>query len=198
MVAKLDLAIFDGPRAWAAWLTKHHAVSRGVWLKLAKKSAHTPSVTYAEAVEVALAWGWIDGHKRAHDDKWWLQKFTPRGAKSVWSKINRGKAEALIAAGEMKPSGLREVERAKADGRWAAAYDSPRTSTVPDDLARALAANRRASAFFQIIDAANRYAILYRVQTAKRPETRADRIDKLVAMLAKHETLHPLRKRRGH
>jgi uncharacterized protein YdeI (YjbR/CyaY-like superfamily) len=146
---------------------------------------------------VALAWGWIDGQKNAHDDDWWLQKFTPRGPKSVWSKINCAKAEALIAAGKMKPAGLKEVERAKADGRWAQAYDSHRTSTVPDDLARALAANKRAAAFFEIIDAANRYAILYRVQTAKKPETRADRIAKFVAMLGRHETLYPLRKKRA-
>jgi uncharacterized protein YdeI (YjbR/CyaY-like superfamily) len=197
MPPKLEVATFDGPRAWAAWLAQHHASSAGLWLKLAKKSARTPSVTYAEALEVALVWGWIDGQKNAHDGDWWLQKFTPRTTKSVWSKINCAKAEALIAAGKMKPAGLEEVARAKADGRWARAYDSPSRSTVPDDLARALAANKRAGAFFAIIDAANRYAILYRVQTAKKPETRADRIAKLVAMLAKHETLYPLRKKRG-
>jgi uncharacterized protein YdeI (YjbR/CyaY-like superfamily) len=197
MAPKLPTETFDGPRAWAAWLQEHHASSAGVWLKLAKKSARTPSVTYAEALEVALAWGWIDGQKNAHDDAFWLQKFTPRGPKSVWSKINCAKAEALIAAGKMKPAGLKEVERAKADGRWARAYDSHRTSTVPDDLTRALAANKRAAAFFEIIDAANRYAILYRVQTAKKPETRADRIAKLVAMLGRHETLYPLRKKRA-
>lgn len=197
MTPKLEVATFDGPRAWAAWLKKQHASSAGLWLKLAKKGARTPSVTYAEGLEVALAWGWIDGQKNAHDEDWWLQKFTPRGSRSVWSKINCAKAEALIAAGKMKPSGLKEVERAKADGRWAQAYDSPRTSAVPDDLARALAANKRAAAFFDIIDAANRYAILHRVQTAKKPETRADRIGKLVAMLARRETLHPLRKKRG-
>ncbi|MCU1279967.1 MAG: hypothetical protein JWM53_3513 [bacterium] len=197
MAPKLEVAAFDGPRAWAAWLGKHHASSAGVWLKLAKKSARTPSVSYAEALEAALAYGWIDGQKGALDDDWWLQKFTPRGAKSVWSKINCAKAEALIAAGKMKPAGLKEVARAKADGRWEQAYDSARTSAVPNDLARALAANARAAAFFETIDAANRYAILYRVQTAKKPETRADRIAKLVAMLAKRETLHPLRKKRG-
>jgi uncharacterized protein YdeI (YjbR/CyaY-like superfamily) len=196
MAPELPIAAFEGARTFAAWLAKHHASSTGVWLKLAKKSAGTPSVTYAEAVEAALAFGWIDGQKRAHDDDWWLQKFTPRSKRSGWSKINRDKAEALIAAGKMKPAGQKEVDRAKSDGRWSQAYDSPRTSTVPDDLARALAANKRAAAFFDTIDAANRYAILYRVQTAKKPETRADRIAKLVAMLARRETLHPLKKKR--
>jgi uncharacterized protein YdeI (YjbR/CyaY-like superfamily) len=196
MAPELPIATFASARAFAAWLAKHHASSTGVWLKLAKKSAGTPSVTYAEAVEAALTFGWIDGQKRAHDDDWWLQKFTPRGKKSGWSKINCDKAEALIAAGKMKPAGLAEVDRARSDGRWSQAYDSPRTSTVPDDLTRALAANKRAAAFFDTIDAANRYAILYRVQTAKKPETRADRIAKLVAMLARRETLHPLKKKR--
>ncbi|MGZ3407051.1 MAG: YdeI/OmpD-associated family protein [Polyangia bacterium] len=196
MAPELPIATFEGARALAAWLATHHASSTGVWLKLAKKSAGTPSVSYAEAVEVALTFGWIDGQKRPLDADWWLQKLTPRGARSAWSKINRDKAEALIAAGKMKPSGQREIDRAKTDGRWAQAYDSHRTSTVPDDLARALAANKRAAAFFEIIDAANRYAILYRVQTAKKPETRADRIARLVAMLAKKETLHPLKKKR--
>ncbi len=145
----------------------------------------------AEALEVALAWGWIDAQKRAHDDSWWLQRFTPRGPRSMWSKINREKALALIAAGEMKPPGMAEVERARRDGRWDSAYDSPSRASVPDDLAAALAASPRARAFFATLDSANRYAVLYRVQTARKAETRARRIAQLVAMLARHEKLHP-------
>jgi uncharacterized protein YdeI (YjbR/CyaY-like superfamily) len=194
-VAEGEIATFPDARALAAWLKQHHASSTGVWLKLAKKSAGTPSVSYAEAVELALTWGWIDGQKRALDGDWWLQKLTPRTKRSIWSKINCDKAEALIAAGKMKPSGLAEVERAKSDGRWARAYDSPRTSALPEDLARALAANPRAAAFFETIGAANRYAILWRVQTAKKAETRARRIEAFVAMLTRKETLHPLKKR---
>ena len=164
-----------------------------MWLKLAKKGAGVPSVSYAEAIEVALVWGWIDGQKRALDERFWLQKFTRRGARSLWSKINRDKATALIAAGKMKPAGLAVGERARRDGRWERAYDGPRTSTVPDDLAAALARNARAKKLFATLDAAIRYAILWRVQTAKKAETRARRISELVAMLARGEVLHPER-----
>lgn len=158
---------------------------------IAKKSARIGSVTYAEALEVALAWGWIDGKKQAHDDEAWVQRFTRRTAKSPWSKINRDKALALISADAMAPPGLAEVERAKRDGRWNAAYDSSRTSTVPPDLAAALRANPRAAAFFPTLDRANRYAILYRVQAAKKAETRAERIGRFVTMLAQQKTIHP-------
>ena len=163
---------------------------------ITKQGRGAPALSYAEALDIALAWGWIDGQKRAHDDRAWLQRFTPRRARSAWSKINRDKAEALIRAGKMQPPGLREVERARQDGRWAAAYDSARTSQVPDDLARALARNKAAAAFFETLDSANRYAILYRVQTAKKPETRAARVARFVAMLANHQTLHPARQKR--
>jgi uncharacterized protein YdeI (YjbR/CyaY-like superfamily) len=162
-----------------------------VWLKIAKKGAGIDSVSYAEALEVALCYGWIDGQKGRFDDEHWLQRFTARKAASRWSKINRDKATELIERGEMRPAGLREVERAKADGRWDAAYAGQGTATVPDDLRRALDANDRARAFFATLDAANRYAILYRVQDAKKPETRARRIAKYVAMLAEHDTIHP-------
>jgi uncharacterized protein YdeI (YjbR/CyaY-like superfamily) len=189
--AEAPIVSFPTPRAWAEWLEAHHAASRGVWLKLAKKASGVPSVTYAEALEVALAWGWIDGQKRSHDAAAWLQKFTPRGARSIWSKINRDKALALIAAGAMRPPGLAEVERAKRDGRWEAAYDSPSRATVPEDLATALAANARAAAFFAALDAQNRYAILFRVHTAKKPETRARRIAEFVQMCARGEKVHP-------
>jgi uncharacterized protein YdeI (YjbR/CyaY-like superfamily) len=183
----------DGPLAFDRWLRDHHGESRGVWLRLAKKGAPAPTVTYAEAVEVALCWGWIDGQKRSLDATHTLQRFTPRAPRSRWSKINREKAEALIAAGRLRPAGLREVERARADGRWEAAYDSPSRARVPPDLAAALAKNRKAAAFFETLDGANRYAVLYRVQAPKRPETRARKIAELVAMLARGETIHPPR-----
>nr|WP_326522561.1 YdeI/OmpD-associated family protein [Archangium lipolyticum] len=176
---------------WSAWLASNHASSRGVWLKIAKKASGVVSVNYQQALEVALAWGWIDGQRRSHDDTAYLQKFTPRGRRSIWSKINREKALALIAAGEMKPPGLAEVERAKQDGRWEAAYDSPSRASVPEDLAAAFAANPRAAAFFATLDSTNRYAVLFRLQTVKKAETRARRIALYVEMLARHEKLHP-------
>lgn len=187
------LALHDAA-AWHAWLREHHASSAGVWLKIAKKSAG-PSLTYAAALEVALTWGWIDSQKKAHDAGTWLQRFSPRTARSPWSKINRAKAEALIAEGRMEARGLAEVERAKADGRWERAYDGAKTATVPDDLALALAEDPKAKAFFEGLDSANRYAILYRVTTAKLPATRADRIARLVAMCGRHESLHPRREK---
>jgi uncharacterized protein YdeI (YjbR/CyaY-like superfamily) len=181
--------------AWRAWLRAHHARSPGIFLRLAKTSAGAPvSLTYAPAVEAALAWGWIDGQKRALDAGAWLQRFTPRGPRSGWSKINRAKAEALIAAGTMEAPGLAEVERARQDGRWDRAYDGARAAIVPPDLAQALAREAKARAFFEQLDGANRYAILYRLQTAKRPETRARRLHTFVEMCARQETLHPPRK----
>ena len=182
-----EVVSFADAAAWSTWLTSHHGSSRGVWLKIAKKGSRAASVTYAEALEVALTWGWIDGQKGKLDDAAWLQRFTPRGPKSIWSKINRDKAVALIEAGTMKPAGLAEVERAKKDGRWEGAYDSQSKATVPRDLAEALAANRHAAQFFATLESYNRYAILFRIHTAKKPETRAARIEKFVAMLAKHE-----------
>jgi uncharacterized protein YdeI (YjbR/CyaY-like superfamily) len=177
---------------WHAWLSAHHARSRGVLLRIPKGRA-PGALTYAEAVDVALAWGWIDGQKRALDGSAWLQRFTPRTAKSGWSKINRGRAEALVSAGKMQPSGLAEVERARKDGRWDRAYDGPRSAAVPEDLTAALARAPKARAFFESLDSANRYAILYRLQTAKTDRTRAERLAKFVAMCAKGETIHPRR-----
>jgi uncharacterized protein YdeI (YjbR/CyaY-like superfamily) len=188
---ELPIIPFPNARAWTKWLAEHHASSRGLWIKIGKKGNDAPSITYAEAVEGALAWGWIDGQRGSFDEEWFLQRFTPRGAKSIWSKINRDKALVLIAAGEMKPAGLAEVERAKKDGRWAAAYESFSKATVPEDLALAFAANPRAAAFFATVGSQNRYAVLFRIQIAKKPETRAKRIALYVAMLGKHETLHP-------
>jgi len=188
----LPVLSFATTAAWSKWLAAHHA-SRGVWLKIAKKAASSASITYAQAIDVALAWGWIDGQKGKLDESWWLQRFTRRTAKSPWSKINRAKAEALIAAGAMEPQGLAEVERAKRDGRWERAYEGAAASNVPADLAAAFARNARALAFFEALDRANRYAILYRIQAAKKPETRAERIARFVAMCARGEAIHPKR-----
>ena len=181
---------------WGAWLADHHASATGALVMITKQGRGALALSYVEALDIALAWGWIDGQKRAHDECAWLQRFSPRRPRSAWSKINRNKAEALLRAGKMRPPGLKEVERAKQDGRWDAAYDSPRTSQVPDDLARALAGNKAAATCFETLDGTNRYAILYRVQTARKPETRAARIARFVAMLAKRETLHPPRQKR--
>lgn len=190
---KQDLPIiaFASQKAWEAWLAKHHTASQGLWLKLAKKESGIPSVTYAEALESALCYGWIDGQKGALDADYWLQRFTPRKARSRWSKINRGKVEQLIAGGRMKPAGLREVEAAKADGRWEAAYESQRNMAVPEDFLRALEKQPRARQFFETLDSANRYALLYRLHDAKKPETRARRVEKFVEMLGRQEKLHP-------
>jgi uncharacterized protein YdeI (YjbR/CyaY-like superfamily) len=189
----LPVLWFATARAWSEWLATYHASSRGLWLKIAKKGAGSASVTYSEAIDGALTWGWIDGQKGRLNNVWWLQRFTPRTAKSAWSKINRAKVEALIAAGTMEAPGLAEVERAKRDGRWDRAYDGARSSSVPADLVAAFARNARARAFFTTLDGANRYAILYRVQTAKKPETRAERIKRFVALCARHETIHSRR-----
>jgi len=188
--ADLPILSFENPEAFAAWLSEHHAGSPGLWLKLAKKGSGIASVNYAEALDVALCYGWIDGQKGSFDESWWLQKFTPRGARSIWSKINREKALALIANGRMQPAGLAEIERAERDGRWEAAYDSQSKAEVPADLAAALAASPAAQAFFATLDSANRYAVLFRVHGAKRPETRARRIAQFVEMLARGEKIH--------
>lgn len=182
---------FATQKAWAKWVAANHAKSRGVWIKMARVSSGIRSVTYPEALDVAICWGWIDGQRRSLDDTSYLQKFTPRGVRSMWSKINRDKALAFIAAGEMKPAGLAEVERARRDGRWDAAYDSPSKAKVPDDLAAALAASPRAAAAWPTLDSRNRYAVLHRVHNAKKPETRAARIARFVEMLARGEKLHP-------
>ena len=184
---------FADPAAFEAWLDEHHGSSDGLWIKFAKKASGIPSVTYKEVLAVALAYGWIDGQVKRIDADWYRQRWTPRRARSVWSKINRAAAEAMIERGDMKPAGLAEVERARADGRWERAYDSPKTATVPDDLRAALDAEPAAARLFDELDGNNRYAILHRIQDAKRPDTRARRIARFVAMLARGETLHPRR-----
>jgi uncharacterized protein YdeI (YjbR/CyaY-like superfamily) len=188
--AEPSATLFKSARAFETWLKKHHATSDGLWIKIAKRGANEPGVTYAEAVEIALCWGWIDGQKKGLDDQHFLQRFTPRRVRSTWSKINVDKVAALIESGRMQAPGLAQVEAAKADGRWAQAYDGARTSAVPEDLSAALQAQPKAAAFFATINAANRYAVLWRIQTAVKAETRAKRIAQLVDMLARGETIH--------
>jgi uncharacterized protein YdeI (YjbR/CyaY-like superfamily) len=190
---EIEVLPFASKQAFDAWLSKHHDTPQGIWLRLAKKGSGVPSITYAEAVELALAWGWIDGMSRGEDAVWYRQKFTPRRARSLWSRINRERATAMIAAGGMRAPGLAEVERARQDGRWDAAYEPPSTATVPADLTAALNANRRAQAFFPTLDAQNRYAVLHRIQTAGSPAARARRIVSLVELLAAQKTIHPPR-----
>jgi uncharacterized protein YdeI (YjbR/CyaY-like superfamily) len=181
---------FDSDADWEAWLEEHHATSDGLWVKIAKKGSGIPSVAYPEVLDTAICFGWIDGRRNALDDRYFLQRFTPRRSRSRWSKINRDKAEALIKAGRMRAAGLAEVERAKADGRWDAAYAGQSAMTMPDDLQRELDARPAAAAFFAQLSSQNRYAILYRLHDAKRPETRARRLAKFVAMLEAGETIY--------
>lgn len=192
----LDTLAFQSPDAFARWLADHPD-SPGIWLRFARKGSGEPSVTYPEAVEAALCHGWIDGQAAADDDQHWLQRFTPRRARSRWSQINRDRADRLIRAGAMTPAGQAEVDRAKADGRWDAAYAGQASATVPVDLRTALDANPAAAAAFDALDRANRYAVIYRIRDARRPDTRARRIEDFVAMLARGETIHPRRNGRG-
>ncbi|HVI59802.1 MAG TPA: YdeI/OmpD-associated family protein [Luteimonas sp.] len=186
----LPVKPFRTAAAWGKWLAAHRD-DRGVWLKIAKKESGVASVTYAQALEVALCHGWIDGQKRGFDERFFLQRFTPRRPRSPWSRINVGHAERLVAEGRMRPAGLREIEAAKSDGRWQAAYAGAAAMALPDELAAAMAGNRKARAFFEQLDSANRYAFCWRVQAAKKPETRLARAEKFVAMLARGEKLHP-------
>lgn len=187
----LPVMLFETQTDFEAWLDEHHASSSGAWLRLAKKASGLRSLSYAEAVEAGLCFGWIDGQKKGYDERSWLQRFTPRGPQSIWSKVNRAKVEALIAAGGVRPAGLAAVERARQNGRWDAAYDPASTATVPEDLQAALDASDRADAFFKTLSGANRYALLFRIQTAKKPETRARRIQEFIAMLERGEKLYP-------
>lgn len=185
----LPIALFADAAEWEAWLGAHDD-SNGVWLKIAKKGADVDSVTYAEALDAALCHGWIDGQKRGCDARYFLQRFTPRRARSLWSKINIGHVERLTAAGRMRPGGLREVDAAKADGRWDQAYEGGRDMPVPEELAKALAKNSKARRFFEQLDRTNRYAFCWRVHTAKKAETRQSRAASFVEMMAKGEKLH--------
>jgi uncharacterized protein YdeI (YjbR/CyaY-like superfamily) len=190
MADDLPILLFATPPDLEVWLEENHAEPGGFWLKVAKKGSGEQSVTYREALELALCFGWIDSQKRGHDEKFFLQRFTPRRPRGRWYRINRDKAEELIAAGTMRPAGLAEVEAAKADGRWEAAYEGQRTAKVPDDLQRELDGNEAAREFFAKLDSANRYAIVYRLNEAKKPETRERRLAKFVAMLERGEKIH--------
>jgi uncharacterized protein YdeI (YjbR/CyaY-like superfamily) len=182
--------LFKTKGEWAAWLKKNHRDHPGLWLRFAKKGSALKSVSYQEALEVSLCYGWIDGQKKAESDEAWQQRFVPRTSRSIWSKINREKAMALIASGAMQAAGLEAIENAKENGKWEAAYDSPRGAAVPADLQAALDANPKAAAFFATLDSANRYAILWRIQTVKKAETRARKIEQFIGMLERGEKIH--------
>ena len=188
-LTELPILPFESKKKFADWLAKNHDKSTGVWLKIAKKAAGIATVTYLEALDVALCYGWIDGQKGSFDEQYFLQKFTPRRPKSIWSKINVEKVEGLIASGEMKPAGLKAVEAAKQDGRWDAAYSSQKNIVVPPDFQSALEKNKKAKAFFETLTGSRRYSFLFRIETAKKAETREKRIRQFVEMLAKGETL---------
>jgi uncharacterized protein YdeI (YjbR/CyaY-like superfamily) len=186
----LPILPFASKKKWADWLARQHDESAGLWLKLGKKESGIASVTYEEALDVALCYGWIDGQKKGFDDRYWLQKFTPRGPRSIWSKINTEKAEKLIASGDMRSAGLKAIEAAKADGRWEAAYSSQKNISIPEDFQAALDKNRKAREFFASLKSAERYSFLFRIQTAKKAETRAKRIQQFVTMLERNEKIH--------
>ena len=188
--AELPILGFDSQKDWNTWLAKHHDTSPGIWLKIAKKDSGIPSPNYAQALDVALCWGWIDGQKKSHDEKCFLQRFTPRGKKSIWSQINQGHVARLVKSGEMQPAGLAHVTAAKADGRWEAAYGGMKDTSVPDDLAAIFKAEPTVGAHFASLSASSRYAFLFRLATAKKPETRAKRFAEYVALLRAGQKLH--------
>lgn len=190
MSSDLQRIMFPDGAAFERWLGENHASSPGLWMHFAKKKAELQSIYYPEALEIALCYGWIDGQARSLDEQSYLQRFTPRRPRSIWSKINRAKVERLMAEGRMQPAGLVEVERARADGRWEQAYDSPATAEVPDDLRAELEKNKPAQQFFEGLNSSNRYAILWRLQTAKKPETRRARLEKMLGMLERGEKFH--------
>ena len=192
MSAETDLGIvaFSSAKQWKQWLAKNHARSNGIWLRLFKRTAAVPTVPYDEALDEAICYGWIDGQLKGYDEESWLRKFTPRRPKSVWSKRNRAHAERLMKAGRMRAAGFKEIEAAQQNGRWKSAYDPASTMVVPDDFLRELAKNKRAKAFFNTLNRANVYAIAWRLQTAKTPETRQKRLITILAMLAKGQMFH--------
>ncbi|WP_336785359.1 YdeI/OmpD-associated family protein [Paenibacillus sp. MMO-177] len=192
-MSKIELPILHFPdqTAFEQWLAGQYDQSSGIWLQIAKKNASQPSVTYHEALDVALCYGWIDSHKRKHDEESWIQRFSPRGPKSIWSQINKDKAEALIAAGKMQPSGLKAIEIAKQNGLWDKAYESQSNAAVPEDFAQELARNEQARQFFETLDKQNRYAILFRIHNVKKQETRVKKIQQFIEMLEKGEKIYP-------
>jgi uncharacterized protein YdeI (YjbR/CyaY-like superfamily) len=186
----LPLVAFPSQERWEGWLEANHGIAAGLWLKIAKKAAGLATVTYGEAVDSALCWGWIDGQKGRYDETWFLQRFTPRRPKSRWSQVNVEKVAALVAAGRMRPPGLAQAEAARADGRWDAAYPPQSALTVPPDLQARLDAHPQAAAFYATLDRQNRYAILYRLHDARKPETRTKRLEQFVTMLAEGRKIH--------
>jgi uncharacterized protein YdeI (YjbR/CyaY-like superfamily) len=188
--SEMPIIGFASIKDWQSWLAKNYKNSNGIWLKIFKKETKVKTITYAEALDEALCYGWIDGQKKAYDEQAWLQKFCPRGAKSIWSKVNTKHIERLTKAGKMKQSGIKVVEEAKADGRWEKAYDSPSTMTVPEDFLKELGKNKKAETFFKTLNKTNIYSIVFRIQTAKKQETRLKRIEIILAMLAKGEKFH--------
>jgi uncharacterized protein YdeI (YjbR/CyaY-like superfamily) len=187
---EMKIVSFESPKEWEQWLDLNHDTSKGIWIKFFKKNSGKKAVTYDEALDVALCYGWIDGQVKSYDEKSWLHKFTQRRAKSIWSKRNTDHVMRLIKLGRMKPAGLKEVEAAKADGRWEKAYDSPGKMTIPDDFMKKLSKNKKAKAFFETLNRANMYAIAWRLQTAKKPETREKRMKTTLGMLARGEKFH--------
>lgn len=187
----LPVMTFESQQSWEVWLKEHYADTQGIWLKIAKKATDIASVSYAQALESAICYGWIDGQKASFDHQYWLQKFTPRRPKSIWSKVNCDAAMILLATGKMQPAGIQQMEQAQADGRWEAAYESQSQITIPADLQSELDKNQQAKEFFSTLDSRNRYAVLFRIQTAKKPETRAARIQKFVEMLSKNQKIYP-------
>ena len=181
---------FKTAKAFETWLKKNQATSNGLWLKIFKKDSGKKTITYAEALDVALCYGWIDGQKQAHDEEAWLQRFSPRSAKSIWSRINTQHVERLIKEGRMTPAGLAAVEKAKADGRWDKAYDSHSTLTMPEDFLKELSKSKKAEAFFRTLNKTNLFSIGFRLQTAKKPETKEKRMKQIIEMLAKGEKFH--------
>ncbi|MCI0538002.1 MAG: YdeI/OmpD-associated family protein [Verrucomicrobiales bacterium] len=188
--ASIQIIAFDSSSGWEAWLEENHASLDGVWLRIFKKNSGQPTVSYAEALDGALCYGWIDGQRNSHDAQSYLQKFTPRRPQSVWSKINTGHIERLVKMGRMKPSGLAAVAASQRDGRWQAAYDSPSKAVIPKDFLEELSENKKAKAFFATLNKANLYSIAWRLQTAKKPETRERRMEAIPEMLAKGKRFH--------
>jgi uncharacterized protein YdeI (YjbR/CyaY-like superfamily) len=186
----MKIISFASSRDLRAWLAKNHSQSDGIWLRIYKKDAEVPTVTYAEALDQALCYGWIDGQKKPYDGQSWLQRFTPRRSKSPWSKKNTEHAERLIASGKMVPTGMKEVEAAKADGRWSAAYDAFGKAAVPEDFLKELFRHKKAHAFFKTLNKTNLYSIVYRLQTAKKPDTRERRLRAIIEMLSRGEKFH--------
>jgi len=187
---ELKVHSFKTPKELEKWLVKNHNISNGIWLRFFKKDSGEKTITYNEALDEALCYGWIDGQLKTYDDKSWIRKFTRRSPKSIWSKRNTNHIERLTALGKMKPSGLTEVEKAKADGRWTKAYDSPGKMKIPDDFMKELSKNKNAKTFFESLNRANKYSIAWRLQTAKKPETREKRIKVILEMLSKGQKFH--------